>query len=855
MTIEDKLEIGHIFNRLLWAVGGLVVTLGLASLPLAALAITSDFSIQLSVGSESNPPTIPDPISAVAIASTQIDVSWGASTDDSAVAGYVLHRNGSPIATTTLLSYSDAGLTPSTSYTYFVTAFDIFGNISDPSATTSATTLPPPPPTSSGGGSGGEDGEEETPEDVPLLNLLQFSVNTGTRAANFLYQMDGPTQFVLRYGISIDYELGSLSGMVFQATHHTLVDNLEPDTTYRYELFAYDNQGREYLISRDSFTTLTESGEVIDPPDPDDPVSTEETEDPTSDTSYPLNVSNFIANRSGNDVILSWTNPTTNNFSHVRLLRSHLFYPTDPNDGFLVYEGTAKEFIDTGALAGEVEQFYTLFTYDLSGNHSSGAIARISREPGESIDPVDLDSLSLYLVQVVQRGLIGESVGGRLFIDTISPFRLRIPYSSLPEHLKVITVTIQHPTDPNRVFSYIMTANRDFTFYETPFSQIMEPGEYGLVFTVFDFYDERLASFSGKLVVTGQDMTEEDALLGNPLLSWPERILPERFAEAPRRVLETPVGAAVTVTTVVGGLGLGFMALLSSIASQLSSLASLQLLPLHLWHLFMAIIGFRRKLDPWGVVYDSETKQPLDPAYITIYDLKGREVSNSITDLDGRYGFHVKPGVYRLLAKRSNYVFPSAKLLGKRSDNIYNDLYFGETVTVTDSQAVINKNIPLDPTKFDWNEFEKQDKKLLKFYSARARRWRRFSIWGFRIGFAVAVLVALVIPTPFNAIAVLFYLFALYLRRVIGPKPTGSLTLAATGEPLSFARVRILSAKDEQEIQKRIANKYGEYYCLLRPGNYIIEISRREADGSYTPIHKIGPRKIRGGVYREDLSL
>lgn len=86
-------------------------------------------------------PSIPTGHTATAISSSQIDLSWTASTDNVGVAGYNIYRGGVPIGTSTTTSYSDTGLSPSTPYTYEVDAFDVAGNESDKSASATVTTL------------------------------------------------------------------------------------------------------------------------------------------------------------------------------------------------------------------------------------------------------------------------------------------------------------------------------------------------------------------------------------------------------------------------------------------------------------------------------------------------------------------------------------------------------------------------------------------------------------------------------------------------------------------------------------------------------------------------------------------
>ncbi len=86
------------------------------------------------------PPTIPTGLTAAAISSSQINLSWSASTDNVGVTGYKIYRGGSQIATTAGTTYSDTGLTPSTLYAYNVAAYDAAANASVQSAVSSATT-------------------------------------------------------------------------------------------------------------------------------------------------------------------------------------------------------------------------------------------------------------------------------------------------------------------------------------------------------------------------------------------------------------------------------------------------------------------------------------------------------------------------------------------------------------------------------------------------------------------------------------------------------------------------------------------------------------------------------------------
>src|SRR3989344_7186884 len=80
---------------------------------------------------------------------------------------------------------------------------------------------------------------------------------------------------------------------------------------------------------------------------------------------------------------------------------------------------------------------------------------------------------------------------------------------------------------------------------------------------------------------------------------------------------------------------------------------------------FLVFFQLREKRRFWGVVYDSVSKQPLDPVKVSlIYVDTGVVESSGITDLEGRYGFLARPGKFKIFAQRSNYIFPSQKIKG-----------------------------------------------------------------------------------------------------------------------------------------------------------------------------------------------
>jgi chitodextrinase len=93
-------------------------------------------------GADVTPPSAPTNLTASAFSSTQVDLSWMASTDNVGVTGYDILRNGAPLASVgaTPTTYSDTTASPSTAYSYVVRARDAANNVSNDSNTATVTT-------------------------------------------------------------------------------------------------------------------------------------------------------------------------------------------------------------------------------------------------------------------------------------------------------------------------------------------------------------------------------------------------------------------------------------------------------------------------------------------------------------------------------------------------------------------------------------------------------------------------------------------------------------------------------------------------------------------------------------------
>jgi len=95
-------------------------------------------------GTDSEAPSVPTNLTSSAVTHNSLTLTWATSTDNVAVTGYRVYRNGALVNAVTTALYNDSGLAASTPYTYTVAAFDAAANASAQSAAYAVTTLAEP---------------------------------------------------------------------------------------------------------------------------------------------------------------------------------------------------------------------------------------------------------------------------------------------------------------------------------------------------------------------------------------------------------------------------------------------------------------------------------------------------------------------------------------------------------------------------------------------------------------------------------------------------------------------------------------------------------------------------------------
>ena len=155
------------------------------------------------------PPASASNLTASAASASQINLSWTASSTPNVIYDIYHALSGSApikIASVTSLSFGDVGLSPSTSYSYYVITRDNLGNVSVPTPTVSVTTLSLPPPATTTGSITGtiKDASGAVPRRSHVSLLVNGSTKTYSPTSTGSYAISNlpPAAYTVTYSAS-----------------------------------------------------------------------------------------------------------------------------------------------------------------------------------------------------------------------------------------------------------------------------------------------------------------------------------------------------------------------------------------------------------------------------------------------------------------------------------------------------------------------------------------------------------------------------------------------------------------------------------------------------------------------------
>lgn len=336
------------------------------------------------------------------------------------------------------------------------------------------------------------------------LKIINLSVEKITlNSADIVWDTTVYALCKISWGKTSEYKDGGISEVNYSESHVIKLAGLIPQTRYHFKIICTSMLDNKAETPDQEFSTLT-----------------------PLDNIPPANVSDFNATAGDKKITLDWNNPSDADFKGVRILKSEKFYPSDIWDGEIIYDGKANSFIDNDVENGK-RYYYTIFSYDKSGNYSSGAIASAVPQSEEGpiivppvlpedipseipispeIDKLKLEDFDFFLNNEKISLKNGKIIG----INSEDILSVSIDYKKVPEVLKTIMVTLEKE---NKFFSFLLRINQDKTAYTAAMASPKDPGVYPLTITILDYKNHTMKKIFGELLVKGVEELSKGFLL------------------------------------------------------------------------------------------------------------------------------------------------------------------------------------------------------------------------------------------------------------------------------------------------------------------------------------------------------
>ncbi len=257
----------------------------------------------------------------------------------------------------------------------------------------------------------------------------------------------------------------------------------------------------------------------------------------------------------------------------------------------------------------------------------------------------------------------------------------------------------------------------------------------------------------------------------------------------------------------------------ASLLMLLISLNGLSNLFLALGQMFASLLGLLSKSRNYkkGMIYDIETGEPISLARVDLINSEtGRVQATKFTDKNGMYYFLVPPGKFHLKVYKKGY-----KIVKLDEVSFLKNILKKEDLNLDielNKPGIVKKNIAILKEQASISGFG------LVNVLVRGKVWQIVFNILFYIGFAFSLWSVYASPKIFNFIVFGFYLIILFFKLIFLGKAKFGRIVDENGRPEPFAIVKILEPQSGKIITRAVTNTKGNYYIVLDPGEYILEI-------------------------------
>lgn len=219
----------------------------------------------------------------------------------------------------------------------------------------------------------------------------------------------------------------------------------------------------------------------------------------------------------------------------------------------------------------------------------------------------------------------------------------------------------------------------------------------------------------------------------------------------------------------------------------------------------------RKKEKPWGFVYDSESRKPIELADVSLYEKEyGKKIASQFTDINGRFNFLILPGKYYLKVVKNNFIFPS-KFISTE--------YRGEPIEIK-KETTLSLKIPLDP------ELPTLTHRIIILDEIR-RILRTLKYPLLVIGTLATASFYYFYKDFADLIFLLLYavMWAFEIAYLFKKKSYGVVLDQKTHQPLARSIIRFFDARNKLLFTK-VTDDRGHFSALISPGKFNLQVAK-----------------------------
>jgi hypothetical protein len=343
--------------------------------------------------------------------------------------------------------------------------------------------------------------------------------------------------------------------------------------------------------------------------------------------------------------------------------------------------------------------------------------------------------------------------------------------------------------------------------------------EYKFCVEASDLVGNVTRNCEAKLEITKE---EEEEVPSTPVIPQPPKtpVVIDRVIKVVEKVIENTVGRLdpvdlqnFTYTTTAANLTVGVGLLITTIGY----------LPYFLLQMILALLsllGFRKKGNITGYVYNSVSKEPIPQAIVRMFNENHELVWTDVTDSNGYFrSTDFEDGEYYIKVTARNHIFPSKVVFG-RTDFPLENVYHGDPF-FTRGGKVPNFSIPMDQ-----EELSIFEKIVARFISRTKSIWKSIHILLFLIGLLFSIYALHISQIWWNYLIVLIYIPALIalIISLFSKKEKYGIVRDEKKKEIEGVIVGLTEKEFDKLVSKRVTDSLGRYRFIVNKGMYNISI-------------------------------